>query len=236
MSKFYIISCHVLWREISFLAARSRHTFLPHFLKQGLHNTPDILRQEVQTAIDAADKGEYDAILIGYGLCGKGIEGVRARSKPLVLMRGHDCITFLLGSKERYQEYFDAYPGTYWFSPGWIETTLMPGKERYEKICNSYREKYGEEAAEYLMESEQSWVKQYRRAVYVDWGMGDSPACQEYTRQCAEWLGWDMDCLAGNPRLMADFLESNWDEENFLIVQPGKTIFASHDKSVLRAE
>lgn len=236
MSKFYIISCHVLWREISSLAARSRHTLFPHFLKQGLHNTPDTLRQEVQAAIDSADKDEYDAILIGYGLCGKGIEGVQARSKPLVLMRGHDCITFLLGSKERYQEYFDAHPGTYWYSPGWIETSLMPGKERYDKIYESYREKYGEEAATFLMESEQSWIKQYKRAAYVDWQLGDSPACLEYTRQCAEWLGWEMDCLAGNPRLMQNFLDGNWDAEDFLIVQPGETIFASHDARVLKAE
>ncbi len=52
MEKYYVISCYVLWRELCYFAAVSRNTFQFRFLKQGLHNTPDVLRQEVQKAID----------------------------------------------------------------------------------------------------------------------------------------------------------------------------------------
>lgn len=133
MARYKIIACHVLWRELCYYAALSRNIFDFHFLEQGLHCTPDLLRKQLQDAIDAVDK-DYDGLLIGYGLCSNGIAGIVAPQTRLVVMRGHDCITFLLGSRERYQTYFDSHPGTYWYSPGWIDTGSQPGKERYERI------------------------------------------------------------------------------------------------------
>jgi len=233
MEKYYLIACHVLWREFCYYAALSRNVFDIRVLKQGLHNTPEILRQELQDAIDAVEEG-CSAILIGYGLCSNGVEGITARHTKLVVARGHDCITYLLGSRERYQEYFDAHPGTYWYSPGWIDMGEMPGKARYERLVQSYIDKYGEENADYLMEAEQGWIKEYSNAAYTDVGFGDTIRCKEYTRECAAWLGWNYDEVAGDPRLIKDLLEGNWNAEDFLVVSPGKTIAASHDDAIIK--
>ncbi|MBI4560088.1 MAG: DUF1638 domain-containing protein [Candidatus Hydrogenedentes bacterium] len=235
MSKYHVISCHVLWRELCYFASQSKNVFNFDFLKQGLHNTPEILRQELQLAVDRVPDNEYDAILVGYGLCSRGIEGIVARKHRLVVMRGHDCITFLLGSKERYQEYFEQHPGTYWYSPGWIDCSLMPGKERYEHCLRHYTETYGDENAQYLMEAEQGWFQKYSNAAYTDLGCGETEHYREYTRRCADWLGWNCDVLQGDPRLMVDFLEGHWNEENFLMVEPGETIVASHDGRIIEA-
>ncbi len=232
MSKFYVISCHVLWRELCYFASTSQNTFNFHFLKQGLHNTPDILRTQVQDAIDAVD-GDYDAILIGYGLCSNGLVDVQARDKKLVIMRGHDCITFLLGSKDRYQQYFDKNPGTYWYSPGWIDTTLMPGKERLEFIFQQYKEKYGEENAEYLMQVEQRWIHDYSNAAYVDLDFYDTKEYKKFTQKCAAELSWKYDELVGDRQLIMNFLDGNWNPEDFLIVQPGEKVVASYDEQIL---
>ena len=91
--KYYVLSCHVLWRELCYYASISRNVFNFNFLQQGLHDTPEILRQQLQEAIDAVH-GDYSAILIGYGLCSNGLAGIVARDTKLVIMRGHDCITF----------------------------------------------------------------------------------------------------------------------------------------------
>lgn len=235
MARHRIIACHVLWRELCYYASLSGNIFDFRFLKQGLHNTPDVLRSELQGAIDETD-GDYSAILIGYGLCSNGIEGIVARQTRLVAIRGHDCITCLLGSKERYQQYFDAHPGTYWYSPGWIETGSQPGKERYERTYQAYVEKYGDDNAGYLMEMEQGWFKNYSNAAYTDLGPGNNDHYKEYTRQCAKWLGWDYDELQGDPQLMKKFVDGNWNAEDFLIVEPGQRIVASHDKNIIRAE
>ncbi len=230
--RFYIVSCHVLWRELCYFAALSSVTHEVHFLPQGLHNTPDLLRSELQKAIDGTPD-RCEAVIIGYGLCSNGIEGIVARDKPLAVVRGHDCITLLLGSKERYRAYFDAHPGTYWYSPGWIDTSTQPGKERYERALAYYVELYGEENAEYLMQMEQAWMQNYSNAAYVDLGFGDRERYQEFTRECADFLGWNADFLEGDPRLVRDLLDGNWEDEKILVVPPGHRIVASHDEDTI---
>jgi hypothetical protein len=231
MASYYVIACHVLWRELCHFASVSDNVFDLRFLEQGLHDKPDILRNELQSAIDGV-KGEYDAVLLGYGLCCNGLAGITARKKRLVIMRGHDCITFLLGSKERYRKYFDEHPGTYWYSPGWIDTDSMPGKKRYEEKLKEYVKEYGEENAEYLMEAEQGWFKNYSNAAYVDLGFGDTQRFKDFTKESSQWLKWNYDELEGDPGLMQRFLEGKWDDEDFLVVEPGETITASHDDKI----
>lgn len=246
-AKRYVLACHVLWRELCYYAAMAPYVYQFRFLKQGLHCVPDVLRKELQSAIDAVElehagenpdgiQDQVDAILIGYGLCSNGIVGVQARTLPLVIMRGHDCITFLLGSKERYREYFDSHPGTYWYSPGWIDTSTQPGRERYERVLKHYTETYGEENAKYLMEASENWMTSYSNAAYVDLGIGDSERYKAYTRECAEWLHWNTEFLAGDPGLMRRFLEGPWEDRDFLVVQPGQTIVPSHDERVITVE
>ena len=70
---------------------------------------------------------KYDAILIGYALCSNGVVGLTSRRIPLVIPRGHDCITLLLGSKELYRDYFDSHRGIYWYSSGLDRTHHAAG-------------------------------------------------------------------------------------------------------------
>lgn len=233
MARYHLVACHVLWRELCYFASLSPHFFTFHWMKQGLHNTPELLKAELQKAVDAAPD-ECDAVLLGYGLCSNGAAGVVARSKRLVLPRAHDCITLFLGSKERYRAYFDSHPGTYWYTPGWIECSVQPGKDRHELLRREYVEKYGEDNADYLMEMEQGWMKEYNNAAYVDLGIGDASRFKEYTRECARWLGWQCDELEGEPSLVREFVNGQWEPARFLVVEPGQSIVASHDESIVK--
>ncbi len=236
MKKYCIIGCHVLWREFCHFASLSENVFNFKFLKQGLHSTPDLLRKELQGAIDSVDEEGYDAILIGYGLCSNGVVGITARKTKLVVMKGHDCITFLLGSKETYRNYFDSHPGTYWYSPGWIDTGTQPSKERYDSSYNEYLERYGEDNAQYLMEMDQGWFREYSIAAYVDLGFSDAARYKEYTKECAQWLQWNYDELEGDNTLMTNFLSGNWNNEAYLVVEPGQRIIASNDDRIMDVE
>ncbi len=233
-TKYAVVACHVLWRELCYYASLAPYVYQFHFLKQGLHNTPDLLRQELQAAVDGVED-DTSAVLVGYGLCSNGLVGIRANKTRLVAIRAHDCITFLLGSKERYREYFDSHPGTYWYTPGWLDTSTQPGKERYERTLRHYVETYGEENAAYLMDASENWRQNYSNAAYVDLGFGDMQRCRTYTRECAEWLGWNVDFLEGDPKLVKDFLTGPWDNERYLVVEPGETIVPSHDERVIAA-
>jgi len=213
-------------REAYYCAARSKNVVDVVLMEQGLHDEPDRLRTEVQKALDNTldiQGRAYDASLLGYGLCSNGIVGLSAKI-PIIIPRGHDCITLLLGSKDKYKEYFDSHRGVYWYSPGWIESGKQPSKERYEKLLEEYKEKYGEDNAQYLMEVEQSWIKEYSWATFIDWGLSDSSEYKNYTKRCAKFLHWKYEELRGSPDLMQKLIDGDWNEDEFLVVKPGQKI------------
>jgi len=55
----------------------------------GLHDLGAQMRPHLQELIYAADDGGYDAIVLGYALCGRGTEVLRAGKTQLVLPRAH---------------------------------------------------------------------------------------------------------------------------------------------------
>jgi len=237
--RLQFIVCKVMQREAYYCAARSANTVDVVVMRQGLHNEPEKLRREVQKALDITSDIQdkpYDASLLGYGLCSNGIVGLTARI-PIVVPRGHDCITLLLGSKDKYKEYFDGHKGVYWFSPGWIETDNQPGKERFEKTLKEYIEKFGEDNAGYLMETEQGWLKEYHWATYIDWGFANSPQEKTFTKKAAEFLGWRYDEVKGDSGLMQRLVDGLWSEKEFLIVQPGQKITEDlTEEGIIKAE
>lgn len=258
--RFAVVACRVLWRELAAAASALPHSYELRFLRQGLHNTPELLRSELQAAIDEASAGvpggapagnaaaasgwtslasrplEPEAILLGYGLCSNGLVGIEARDAPIVVPRAHDCVTFFLGSKERYRELFDGHPGTYWYSPGWIETGTQPGRERTEALRVEYAAKYGEDNADYLMEMEQDWMRKYEACSYVSLGGFDDSAYRAYARECADYMKWRYSEPGGDPSLIRALLAGDWDEECFLVVPPGRRIASSYDESVIKLE
>lgn len=226
--RFQFIICKVVQREAYLCAGRSRNVVDVVLMPQGLHNEPDKLRSELQNALKRVTdtRGDpYDATLMGYGLCSNGLVGLECKI-PLVVPRAHDCVTLLLGSKEKYKEYFDSHAGVYWYSAGWIEHSLQPGKERFDKIYGDYVAKYGEDNAQYLMEMEQKWMTEYSWATYVDWDLPRSDEYRQYTRECAEYLKWNYDELKGDRRLFQRLVDGEWNDADFLVVPPGKKIAA----------
>ena len=242
MSKRYLICCEIMRYEVEYLleqlnAEGRRGELEVHFLRKGFHENPAQLRAEVQKAIDAAP-ADTELILLGYGLCGKGLEGVTARDIPLVISRVHDCISILLGSAQAYAEHFNSHPGTYYYSPGWVEW----GKDVVDRppsqgfgLGKSYEEyvaQYGEDNARYLMELEASWAQNYSRAAYIDAGVlgGDWEAkAQEIA--AANKLTFER--VPGSLRLLRLLLAGPWDADEFLTVPPGQTLQASNDATIL---
>lgn len=231
-----VITCAVLEMEIEHLARLAPSLRRIERLPQGLHNTPNELRLRLQEAIDAVEEEPaIETIVLGYGLCSRGTEGVTSRRCRIVIPRAHDCITLLLGDKQRYARYVDEHPGTYWYSPGWNKHHVPPGKRRFDLLRNQYVQRYGEDNADFLMQTEQAWFKDYSRAVWVDLGIGRTDEDVAFTRECAEWLGWEFDDQKGDPALLRDLLQGPWDEARFLTLQPGQTLKMTADDRIVEA-
>jgi hypothetical protein len=230
-----VITCAVLELEINHYRQGLGHVLHVETLEQGLHNEPEKLRRTLQEAVTRIETQfpAVDAIVLGYGLCSRGTEGVTTRRCKLVMPRAHDCITVLLGSKEGYAAYVKEHPGTYWYSPGWNKCHIPPGKERYDKLYQQYVAKYGEDNAAFLMETEQQWFTAYSRATYVDLGVGATEADLQYTRDCAAWLKWSFDHQHGDPSLLLAMLRGEWDASRFVVVEPGQTWRMTADEQVV---
>ncbi len=232
--KIAVITCAVLEIELAHFAREFPNVIHIEILQQGLHNEPDRLRRELQAAIDRVEANtDADVIVLGYGLCSRGTEGVTTRRCRLVIARAHDCITHLLGSKERYAAYVAAHPGTYWYSPGWNRYGRPPGRELCEELQRLYTEKFGADNAQYLMETEHAWMKNYRRAAFVHLGVGDLAGEWRRTQECAAWLGWECDFQCGDPSLLRALLGGPWDNDRFLVLNPGETFRMTADERVI---
>ena len=240
-----IIACEIAFREICACAARSINLFDMEFLSQGYHANPEVGIQRIQDRIDAVQPDRFDGILVGYGLCNNMLLGLKAGQTPLIIPRAHDCITFLLGSKERYREVFSEAPGTYYYTAGWLEHRQRGGERverkqgaelgaqgKYEEMV----EKYGEDNARYLMEAMNSWTQNYTRGLLIDFEFTSHLPVKEQAKEICRKRGWKYEEIQGDLTLLQNWLDGRWPVDDFLIVKSGEQVLPSYDDRIVRID
>lgn len=115
------------------------------------HNYPKRLARMIQKEIDQSIN--YEKILVLYGLCGNALLDLEARDIPIYVIRVHDCLSILLGSKERFYHLFKER-----LSCGWSCYSL-------ENRVISY-DGYDKEEVEYLKS-----VLDLKKDVYVSFSL-----------------------------------------------------------------
>ncbi|MFA5689624.1 MAG: DUF1638 domain-containing protein [Kiritimatiellales bacterium] len=239
-----LIACEIFFREMCSVIAHTPHRIDLTFLPKGLHDLPPgQMAVKMQEIIDTVND-DYDAILLGYGLCNNGLAGVRARRCPLILPRAHDCITLFLGGRDRYRKLFDEHPGTYFLTSGWIERGNAAGE--FEDLSVQQQlgmnlslqelvEKYGEDNAEYLFEMLCNGTKHYDRVTWIPMGI-EPPHMEAEARRCAVEKNWEFVTVPGSMYLIEKLIQGDWDNADFLTVPPGAAVKAVYDNSVIRAD
>jgi hypothetical protein len=243
-----VIACEIAFREICYLAARAQNIIDLEFLPQGHHDLPTVGRKDIQSRINAVPEGKYDAILLGYGLCSNMLSGIQATHTPIVIPRAHDCITFFLGSAKRYQEFFVNNPGTYYYTSGWLECRKRRGdalkqgsadflspssSEQRQTTYQQWVQKYGEERAQFLLQTLGDWNETYSHGALIDFDftkplkLGD-----EVSKICNEH-GWQFQQVQGDLGLLEHWLAGDWKEEEFLVLPPGKEITPTNDEKII---
>ena len=191
------------------------------FLDYGLHEVPKALNEAVQEQIDQLE--EPSRILLGYGLCGNGLDGIQAGQHTLFIPRADDCIAILLGSYEAYVKEFSENPGTYYLTKGWLESGSDPLKEHHEAV-----EKYGAEAAEWVMDQQ---YMNYKRLVFVAHNQEDldtyRPRALEVAEYCKRW-GMQYEEAQGSEEYIRDLVTAvatlAESDDQFLVIPPGGSI------------
>ncbi len=239
-----LISCEILYREICAAVARSPNQVDIEFLPKGLHDAgAREMLKTVQGAVDAVDAARYDAVGLGYGLCGNGVVGLTARDIPIVLPRAHDCITLFLGNKDRYLDYFNKHPGVYFTTTGWLErgedgelTQLSLKKQGFGMSYDELVAKYGEENAAFLQEQFAQYTVRYRQYTYIEMGVEPDDRFERCTIERAVARGWKFEKIQGDMSLIRSLVDGAWSEEDFLVVAPGFRVVARYDNKILGTE
>lgn len=232
-----LLACKVFEREIAFLTENSAHIAETRFYEIALHDRPDTLREKLQGEILALDaRDDIEAIVLAYGLCGRGTAGLRAGHHPFVLPRAHDCITMFIGGKERYAAHQRGCPTCYYYTPGWNQARRVPGPDKVAAMREEFSDQFDEDDVEFLIESEKAAWAMHDTATYIDLGTADAETGADYAKQCADSLGWKYERIHGDPTLLRDLLEGRWDDERFQIIRPGEVLGHSPDERILRAE
>lgn len=231
-----LIVCDVLMREVCLLIAKSPHIFDLEFTERDSHNQSDNLRKMLQDKIDDAVDKKFDAILLGYGLCGNATSGLKARDTPVVIPRAHDCCTLFLGSKEKFQKHFKDNPSQPFSSPGYTERgdspfheSLLRGDMEKDPKYIEYAEKFGKENAKYIYETMYGNTSNHKRLVYIEIPETRNESYAELCRKRAAEAGMELVSLEGSLDLIRNLIAGDWKTEDFLVVNPGQKTVGIYD-------
>ncbi len=225
--KISVIACSVLAVDIKHIAKNAGLDISYHFLEAGLHENPKLLKEKLQNTIDTvSSSGEYERIIIGYGVCGKGTIGIHSRNIPLVMPKVHDCIALFLGGDKEYKNQFKKHPGTIYLSAGWIEEKAEPASQRDQYAYFGDRklnfhdivEQHGKLAAEKTFDFLNTWQKNYHRAAYIETGAKSSKKYEKMAQEMAELFHWDYEKIRGSQALLERLLNAESSSDEILFV------------------
>ena len=237
-----LISCEVFKHEFLHCISKTNNNIDVEFIKKGIHDlNSEGMQNRIVKSIKKADGKGFEAILLGYGLCNTWVYGLVANKTPLVIPRSHDCIGILLGSKQKYLDYYFENPGTYFQSVGWMENTENEPSIKKRSLQKLYgidmsqeeiKSKYGEENLDYLNDALDQ-TKHYSNMAFIDTGMDSDYHFQNHAKSKAEKNKWTFDVLKGNINLLQNLVNGHWSDSEFLIINPGAVVQQSIDEDLV---
>jgi hypothetical protein len=178
------------------------------------HNTPEKLKVFIQGEIDNII--DCDRILLGFGLCGNAVLGLKATTADLIIPKADDCIDILLNTTVQKKRRDKA---TYFISEGWLNNNGGILKE-HEQMVN----KYGESKATCILKR---LLVQYQYLMFIDTGLGDITKQIESSKIMASKMELEFILGKGSTYLLEKLLNGQLDD-NFFIINKGDTVkFAS---------
>ena len=207
-----LIACTAVIEEmLPFIPPRMSYEVLDF----GLHTDPKSLKKAIQNVINSSAP-DVETILLGYGLCSQAVVGLKSGSRTLIIPRVDDCIAIFLGSAAEYQKQYHSAPGTYYLTRGWIESGDTPFSE-YDILVKRYGEKIAKRIINQIL-------KNYTRLAFISTGNNEVEHYRERARSMAKQFGLRYEEIQGSDVIIKMMLYGSWDNDEFVVIPPGKTI------------
>jgi hypothetical protein len=213
-----VIACRVMEPELSHVVSqegRDNEGTRIVYLEHALHRTPDKLLIRLREKIGRlACPGSR--IVLGYGLCARGIEGIAAGAAQVVIPRCHDCIALFLGSPDRYLEVFRNRPGTYYLTAGWIA-----GQQDPLALIEEHVPRYGRKTAQWIIEEE---LRNYTHIALIDTGVGEMASLRARAMENAALLKKGYEEIEGSLAYFRELLHGPHADGRFIHLRPGEEL------------
>lgn len=208
--KYKVISCAIFQPYIEYLTF-DKEQYVFTFLEISQHNQPKKLAKAIQLEIDRSDENEFDKIIILYGVCGGALMALKAHSIPLIVIKVHDCMSILLGSKERFERLTENNK-----SIGWSCYALKKANYTNDSLLK-WQSYYDEETIAYLKEMLSIDVSYY---ISLNIPLDD------------EYLDSEKQVLTGDLKFLEKII--NLKSNEIVDVYPGQRIVLSIDDNVIK--
>lgn len=212
-----LIACSMVEDEVNDVLERLQPDDLRVvWVERGYHNDPDKLRAYLQGQIDLLEGEGCREVLLAYGLCGRGAEGLVARRARLAMPRFDDCLNFMLCTGAR-EERALCRAGVMYLTRGWCQDqgALLQAHERYV-------EKYGERRGDRVMHR---MFESYTSVCVIDTGCYDLEPVRDYARECARLLGLSCSEVPGGNRVLEKLIAGDYDGD-IVVCEPGVPVAA----------
>mgnify|MGYP005848586743 CR=1 FL=1 len=239
-----LLACAALTREICWCAARSPNTVDPVFIEKGAHVSPDRLRDRIQQLIDETGPAGWDRIALAYGLCGRVVDGLRARELPVIIPRAHDCATLLTGSREAFLRHFGEQLSRCWTAVGYAERDGGSLRGTAENLWTDgipcpedLVRRYGEEGARMILDALRAHLPDDQELWFIDVPETRQTVIEAQVAETAGRKGLRLKKIPGDLSLLRRLTDGPWDEADFLTLAPGQRVEAlfDHDRVIQAA-
>ena len=205
---YKVIACSIFKPYIESLSLHSdSYDFVYLEIKQ--HNHPNTLVKNIQKEID--NSRGYTNIIVLYGLCGGALLKIQVRDIPLIVVKVHDCMSIMLGSKKRYQDLTKINKSITWTCYSLqLENDTNSNIEEWQQL-------YDEEMVAYLTS-----ILVPTPTLYISFNLQEEKNIEE------------KEIIAGDIQFLKDIL--NGTSKELLTLHPGEKLKQSDDDTVIEKE
>ena len=180
----------------------------------GLHVNPKELNRALQQKILEAGP-DSETILLGYGLCGQSVVGLKSPHSRVVIPRVDDCVSMLLGCENR-RLHAEKAAGAYYLTKSWIESG--------DHLFADYDEMATRLGAERAFRIFSRALEHYECLALI--AMDENPPSQAdlaYCQKLAARFNLRFEVIKGSIHVMSELIRGRWDGD-MIVAPPGKAI------------